>query len=78
MGLQIPSPNLPLPPKYIDFRLQTSLIYKKKKAVSNKKYLLGVPQKILPKNFSKFTKKYLFDSLFLALLKAFKPSHLQL
>ena len=64
--------------KYIDFRLQTSLISKKGKTTSCEKWLLGVLQKIFPKNLSKFAGKYLCVSLFLTLLKVFRPSGLQL
>ena len=58
--------------KKIYFRLQTSLICKKeKKKTSCEKWLLGgVPQESFPKEFSKFTAR----SLFLALLKVFRPS----
>ena len=37
----------------------------------------GILQKSFPKNFTKFTEKYLCYSLILILLKAFKPSGLQ-
>ena len=68
MGLWTPSPNLPLLQQKIDFRLQTSLIcqnekkqkQKQKKATSCEKCLLGlVLQKNVPKNYTKFTEKYL-------------------
>ena len=52
---------------------------KRKKTTSCEKWLLGgVLQNSFPKNFSKFTEKYLCDSLFLTLLKVFTPSGLQL
>ena len=64
--------------KWIDFRLQTSLICKRKKTTSYEKWLLGgVLQNSFPKNFSKFTEKYLCDTLVLTLLKVFMPSGLQ-
>ena len=51
----------------------------RKKRTSCEKWLLGgVLQNSFPKNFSKFTEKYLCDSLFLTLLKVFTPSGLQL
>ena len=71
-GLSIPYPNLPS-------LHQTSLICKKEKTTSCEKWLLGgVLQKSFPKNFTKFTEKYLCYSLFLILLKTFRPSGLQL
>ena len=51
---------------------------KRKKTTSCEKWLLGgVLQNSFPKNFSKFTEKYLCDTLFLTLLKVFMPSGLQ-
>ena len=52
---------------------------KRKKKTSRQKLLLGgVLHKSFPKNFSKLTKKYLYGSLFLTLLKVFRPSGLKL
>ena len=52
---------------------------RKKKTTSCKKWLLGgILQKSYPKNFSKFTKKYPRDSLFLTMLKVFMALGLQL
>ena len=52
---------------------------KRKKTTSCEKWLLGgVLQNSFSKNFSKFTEKYLCDSIFLTLLKVFTPSGLQL
>ena len=51
---------------------------KGKKVTSCEKWFLGgLLQNSFPKNFSKFTEKYLCDSLFLTLLKVFTPSGLQ-
>ena len=51
---------------------------KRKKTTSCEKWLLGgVLQNSFPKNFSKFTEKYLCDTLFLTLLKVFTLSALQ-
>ena len=51
---------------------------KGKKTTSCEKWLLGgVLQNSFSKNFSKFTEKYLCDSIFLTLLKVFTPSSLQ-
>ena len=51
---------------------------KRKKTTSCKKWLLGgVLQNSFPKIFSKFTEKYLYDTLFLTLLKVFTQSGLQ-
>ena len=56
--------------KWNDFKLQTSLIWKKEKIASCGKCLLGVAlQKSFHKSFTKFTKKYLCYSLFLILLR---------
>ena len=80
-GLWIPSPNLPLPHQINWFKLQTPLICKKEKnnIISCEMWLLeGVPQKIFPKNFTRFTNKCLWYSLFLMLLKTVCPSGLQL
>ena len=53
--------------KWIDFRLQASLICNKgKKSIE-----------IFPKHFPKFTEKYLCGSLSLTFLKVFTPSGLQ-
>ena len=52
---------------------------KRKKTTSCEKWLLrGALQNSFPKNFSKFTEKYLSDSLFLTLLTVFTTSGLQL
>ena len=52
---------------------------KRKKPISCEKWLLGgVLQKSFSKNFSKFTEKYLCDSIFLTMLKVSTPSGLQL
>ena len=52
---------------------------KEKKTTSCEKWLRGgVLQKSFLENFSKFTEKYLCNSLFLTLLKIFMPSGLQL
>ena len=52
---------------------------KRKKTTSCEKWLLGrVLQNSFSKNFSKFTEKYLCDSIFLILLKVFTLSGLQL
>ena len=51
---------------------------KRNKTISCEKWLLGgVLQNSFPENFSKFTDKYLYDNLFLTLLKVFTPSGLQ-
>ena len=51
----------------------------KRKKTSCEKWLLGgVLHKSFPKNFSKFTEKYLCDSLFLTLLEVFRSSGLEL
>ena len=51
---------------------------KRKKRTSCEKWLVGVVlQNSFPKNFSKFTKKYLCETLFLTLLKVFTPWGLQ-
>ena len=65
-------------PNELILRLQTSLICKRKKTTCEKWLLGGVLQNSLSKNFSKFTEKYLCDSIFLILLKVFTPSGLQL
>ena len=51
---------------------------KGKKATCEKWLLGGVLQNSFSKNFSKFTEKYLCDSIFLTLLKVFTTSGLQL
>ena len=65
--------------KSTGFRLQTSLIWKKRK---NNYVIIEVvarrcSAKSFPKNFSKFTEKYLYGSLFLTLLIVFRPWDLQ-
>ena len=51
------------PPNGIDFKLQTSMIWKREKKTSCEKRLLGgALQTNFPKNFPKFTEKYLCES----------------
>ena len=57
--------------KWIDFRLITSLIWKKKATLSEMWLLRGVLQRNFPRKFSKFTEKYLCGNLFLTILKFF-------
>ena len=53
-------------------------VKREKKTLCEKWWLGCVLQKSFPKYFSKFTERHLWGSLFLTLLKVFRPSGLQL